>query len=63
MKSYVTFNKESNQTVSVYYELLSPQRLPGRVPSRTRIWLFLQIFANLNDVRIAGLHFGKRQNY
>ena len=26
-------------------------------------FLPLQIFANLNDVRIAGLHFGKRQNY
>ena len=32
MNSYVTFNKESNQTVVVYYELLSAQILPGRVP-------------------------------
>ena len=31
MNSYVTFNKESNQTVAVYNELLSAQILPGRV--------------------------------
>ena len=31
MNSYVTFNKESNQAVAVYYELLSAQILPGRV--------------------------------
>ena len=32
MNSYVTFNKESNQTVAVHYELLLAQILPGRVP-------------------------------
>ena len=32
MNSYVTFNKESNRTVAVHYELLSAQILPGRAP-------------------------------
>ena len=29
VKIYVTFNKESNENVAVYHELLSAQILPG----------------------------------